>query len=158
VKEISPELALVDPELAAEARAALPDAPVAGPTARRARRRRPRLALTVGVLAAIGLAAGFVLLMKGESGRPQASSPGGAPSSLYTWRPSAGAAYYDVALVRDGRPIRVLRTEDSWVRLPTTLTFAPGNYRLTVRPAVPGEAGVQLGTPIVERTFRVGGG
>lgn len=224
LEHISPELALVDPELAAEARAALPDAAVAGPVGRDTRRRRSRLVLAiVAVLAVVGVAAALALVTRdpqerlrpaappAAAPRPQPTparraasgpqpaapprsapspaatprtkpkpkppppaaavlgakkvappapktAPAGSPSRLYIWAPAADAVYYDVSFVRDGRPFRVLRTEDSWLRLPSTLQFTPGTYRLTVRPAVVGKAGIVLGTPIVERTFRVGGG
>jgi hypothetical protein len=77
---------------------------------------------------------------------------------VYVWDAAPRAVYYDVALVRDGRPVHVVQTEDPWLRLPPSLKLPAGTYRLTVRPALVGDTGVALGGAIVQRTFTVARG
>ena len=177
MKEISPELALVDPELAAEARASLPEP--AEPPPRRSR----RLGIAVGMLLLVlGLAAvsAVVLLARGRDNEAQ---PQGAPASVaavlgarkalpplpgavppgraartYSWAATEGAVYYQVTFVRDGKPFHTAETPNAWLRVPNTLQFPPGTYRWSVRPAIADAAGIVLGDAVVVHTFRVTGG
>jgi hypothetical protein len=173
VEEISPELALVDAELAAEARTSLPDPPQLDPPKRPKRRRRRRTAFAlVGVLV-LGAAAGVVLFEQTREAEPRERTgvlaaaktlaepprslptpPGQAPR-LYTWAPSEGAAYYQVTFVRDGRTFHSAETPNPWLKLPETLRFPPGTYRWSVQPALPGDDGVSLEDAVLVRTFRV---
>jgi hypothetical protein len=172
VEEISPELALVDAELAAEARTSLPDPPE--PAKRQKRRRRGRAALALIGAVVLGAAAGAVLFdqTRDEAGpqartgvlsatktlaqppKPLPTSPGQAPR-LYMWAPSEGAAYYQVTFVRGGRTFHSAETPNPWLKLPDTLRFPPGTYRWTVQPALTEGDGVAVGDAILVRTFRV---
>ena len=178
MNEISPELALVDPELAAEARSSLPEPNEAPP--RRSRRLRKALGACMLALGLAAASAAF-LLMRGVSDdtRPRAS---GAPTTaavlgarkaaaplptlvrpgraarLYTWEAKGGAVFYQVAFVRNGKPFHTAETPNAWLRVPETLRFPPGTYRWSVRPAIADESGIVVGDAVVVRTFRVTGG
>lgn len=174
VEEISPELALVDAELAAEARTSLPDPPEFEPAKRPKRRRRRRAAFAlVGVLA-LGAAAAVLVFERNrdetalqsrtgvlaatktlaEPPRSLPTAPGQAPR-LYTWAPTEGAAYYQVTFVRNGRTFHNAETPNPWLKLPDALTFPPGTYRWTVQPALAEGDGVAVGDAVLVRTFRV---
>jgi hypothetical protein len=174
VKEISPELALVDPELAAEARRSLPEPAPVVPAERVAARpgRRPRLvvaaaALLVGSAAALVLARGDaevvpeaatvgVLGAKKVDRTPPRSLPAsGGPSRVFTWQETEGAAFYYVVFLRNGKTFHTAETANPWLRVPDRLKFPPGAYRWSVRPAVAGDAGIVVGDAVLVRTFRV---
>jgi hypothetical protein len=184
VDQVSPELALVDPELAAAARQALPaptlDAPPRRPPAPAKRRRRPTgLSLSVAaLLAATGVATAVVVLAGREDARPEqvtAAAPtarvlgarkiqpkapnelpasGGVPRVL-SWHETKGAVAYWVALVRNGRQVYAAQTRDPWIRLPDKVQFLPGTYAWSVQPAVEDASGIVFGDAILVRTFRV---
>lgn len=231
---ISPELVLVDPELAARARAALPDHPWPAPvpiepSPRPARDRRSPVAAFFGI---VTFAAAFLLVIlvlsviprddrptfaaNGDripaavpppttarspqplaprrtqppaarkkpaakktkpAQRPRARSnpaarprtvtqarrrrptqpkrreqPRFTPARTFSWPPQAGAAFYQVTFLRNGKAFYRTRTRVPRVKLPPRVRFTPGGYRWTVRPAI---AGV-LADPIVDSTFQVG--
>ena len=222
---ISPELVLVDPELAAGARAALPDHPWPAPVPIEP---RPRHGLRreipfAGILGPFSITAAFVLLIQGLSLVPRGDRPTFAartpaaaeplttaptpqqrtqppaarkkpavkktepkhgprarpnpkpaappksetrrstrtkrreqpkftPARTFSWPPQAGAAFYQVTFLRNGRAFYRTRTRAPRVKLPGRVRFTPGRYRWTVRPAL---AGV-LAAPIVDSTFEVG--
>jgi len=135
---LSPELALVDPDLAAAARALLPEPLLVRPThtphlrrrcARSWRLERRDLAIAaVGLLA--GVAMGAAVTRAGDhtavtvpetTMTPAATSPAGAPLTL---RWIGAAPYFDVVLWRDGK--RIL---DAWPRRPSTVVPASWTYR-----------------------------
>jgi hypothetical protein len=58
-------------------------------------------------------------------------------------------------LLRGAKTIYQTTTVKLRVELPAGLKLAPGAYRITVRPAVPADAGIILGAAIVDRTIRV---
>jgi hypothetical protein len=137
---LSPELALVDPDLAAAARALLPEPSLVRPThTRHVRRRRSRswrfqrrdLAIAiVGLLA--GVAMGAAVTRTGDRAgsatrevavTPTPTSAAGAPVTL-SW--SGSAPYFDVVLWRDGK--RIL---DAWPTRPSTVVPAAWTYRGT---------------------------
>jgi hypothetical protein len=222
---ISPELVLVDPELAAGARAALPDHPWPAPVPiePRPRRGRRRGIPFAGILGPLSIIAAFVLLIQGLSLVPRSDRPTFAartpaaaeplttaqpaaprrtqppaarkpavkktepkhgprarpnpkpaappksetrrstrtkrrkqpkftPARTFSWPPQAGAAFYQVTFLRNGRAFYRTRTRAPQVMLPGRVRFTPGRYRWTVRPAL---AGV-LAAPIVDSTFEVG--
>jgi hypothetical protein len=225
---ISPELVLVDPELAAGARAALPDHPWPAPVPiePRPRRGRRRGIPFAGILGPLSITAAFVLLILGLSlvprgDRPTFAADGGrtpaaaeplttaptpqrrtqppsarkkaavkktepkhgprarpnpkpaappksetrrstrtkrreqpkfTPARTFSWPPRAGATFYQVTFLRNGRAFYRTRTRAPRVQLPGRVRFTPGRYRWTVRPAL---AGV-LAAPIVDSTFEVG--
>jgi hypothetical protein len=245
-RALSPELVLVDPELAAEARAALPEHPWPAPVRiepppRRASRIRGVAAAAawtfVPVLAIVLLVFGLTLVStadrptlaaEGERNRaalpatriapasrptaPQATKPpttkpkaapkraertrptrtgarsrpntkpaatpkaeanaraprrpprtrrpsrsGFRPARVFSWPPRAGAAHYQVAFLRNGRPFYRTQTQTARLRLPDRVRFTAGRYRWTVRPALAADSGIRLGNPIVDSTFQVSG-
>ena len=80
---------------------------------------------------------------------------GPVPAREYAWRSFAGALFYQATLMRNGRSIYQARTVQPHVRLPASIRFTPGSYRFVVRPGVVGDAGVQYGTPILEKRYQV---
>lgn len=231
---ISPELALVDPDLAAGARAALPDYPWPAPVRieprEPTRHRRIPVAATFSFLslaAFVGIL-GVSLLptrdqptfaaegqriqptarspIPGVSPQPTATSPSGEaspqpsatqtkrpaappqsknprtkklggprrspavkpvppgtrkvpqfkPARTFAWVSQARAAYYQVALFRNGRRVYQTRTQAPRLTLPRRVRFRPGDYRWTVQPAIRAQSGIKLADPIVDSTFRVG--
>jgi hypothetical protein len=174
VKEISPELALVDPELAAEARRSLPEPASAVPAERVATRagRRPRLvvataALLIGSAAALVLARGDAEVVpeaatvrvlgarKVDRTPPRSLPASGRPSRVFSWQETEGAAFYYVVFLRNGKTFHTAETANPWLRVPDSLKFPPGAYRWSVRPAVAGDAGIVVGDAVLVRTFRV---
>jgi len=155
---ISPELALVDPELAAAARVLLPVPgsfglrasplpPIARPT-QSGRRLSPAL-----VVAGCALAVAFVLSPSKPSGNPTQGLAQRATE--YTWPAVPGARGYRVALVRDGRLAYEATSPTSSMALPASLRLAPGRYTWSATPI--SETGAPA-RPVVEETFQVDGG
>ena len=175
---ISPELVLVDSDLAASARPALPDEPWPAPVRIELRRRRRRARFPVAGLLAIVVYAAFLGIL-GVSLLPTRERPTFAPENLtsqevapgmatrrgepprlkpartLSWAPKEGAAYYQVSLLRNGRRFYQARTRTPWLTFPRNVRFVPGEYRWAVRPAIPGKSAVRLAEPIVDTTFRV---
>ncbi len=174
---ISPELVLVDPDLAAGARAALPDHPWPAPARIQSptptlQRRIPVAAILsflsfaalVGILGVSLLPSRDQPTFAAEGQRIQpAASPSGArklprfkPARTFAWVSQARAAYYQVAFFRNGRRFYQRRTRSARVTLPRRVRFTPGDYRWTVRPAFRARNGMRLADPIVDSTFRIG--
>ena len=78
------------------------------------------------------------------------------PARTFAWVSQARAAYYQVALFRNGRRVYQTRTQAPRLTLPRRVRFTPGNYRWTVQPAIRAQNGIKLADPIVDSTFRVG--
>ncbi|HET6920503.1 MAG TPA: hypothetical protein VFI46_13700, partial [Jiangellaceae bacterium] len=78
------------------------------------------------------------------------------PARTFAWVPQARAAYYQVALFRNGRSVYQTRTRAPRLTLPRRVRFIPGDYRWTVQPAIRAQNGMRLAAPIVDSTFRVG--
>jgi hypothetical protein len=174
VKEISPELALVDPELATEARRSLPDPAPAAPAERVAPRagRGPRLVVALAAVLA-GAAAALVLARGDAEVAPEAATVGvlgakkvdrtpprslpasGRPSRVFSWKETEGAAFYYVVFLRNGRTFHTAETANPWLRVPDSVKFTPGDYSWSVRPALAGDAGIVMGDAVLVRTFRV---
>jgi hypothetical protein len=74
---------------------------------------------------------------------------------IFRWAPRASAVYYQFYLLRGGKTIYQTTTLKPLVEWPAGLQVAPGTYRVEVRPAVPGDAGIILGAAIVDRTIRL---
>jgi hypothetical protein len=121
LKHISPELALVDPELAAVARLHLPEpgsfgrrpeGPAeVGPPPRVESRRRVSQPFVLFVLVLIVASALFIGRAMSSVPRPwlsETANPGVAVQTI-TWRPVSDATYYDLVVWRDGR-----RVFDMW--------------------------------------------
>ena len=78
------------------------------------------------------------------------------PARTFAWVPQPRAAYYQVALFRNGRSVYQTRTQAPRLTLPRRVRFIPGDYRWTVQPAIRAQNGIKLADPIVDSTFRVG--
>ena len=78
------------------------------------------------------------------------------PARGFAWAARAGAAYYRVVLVWNGKRLFEARTRAARLTLPRRVQFRSGIYRWTVRPAIRSQNGIRLGDPIVDSTFRVG--
>jgi hypothetical protein len=174
-EEISPELALVDPELATEARRSLPEPAPDVPAEREpSRSRRWPRKLVVGLAAVlVGSAAALVLARGDAEVAPEAATVGvlgatkidrtpprslpasGRPSRVFSWQETEGAAFYYVVFLRNGKTFHTAETANPWLRVPDSLKFTPGAYRWSVRPAVAGDAGIVMGDAVLVRTFRV---
>jgi hypothetical protein len=137
---LSPELALVDPDLAAAARALLPEPLVVRPAHIRQVRHRPRLSwrlerrdlaiAVIGLLAGVAMGAAVTLAgdRAGSEPRqpavtPAATSPARVPLTI-RWAPGSAASYFDFVLWRDGA--RVL---DAWPTTAHTVIPAAWSYR-----------------------------
>jgi hypothetical protein len=137
---LSPELALVDPDLAAAARALLPEPLLIRPPHTRHVRRRAvrswrleRRDLTIAIVGLlVGVAMGAVVTRAGDRAggearepavTPAATSPARAPLTI-RWTPSTAASYFDFVLWRDGA--RVL---DAWPTTAHTVVPAVWSYR-----------------------------
>lgn len=157
---LSPELALVDPELAAAARRLLRgpgdcltrrprEDPVPAQAPVRSVRRRPSAtAMVATLIVALVVGSPAVDLIPRSSAGPSfaepsrtvvgqvgeqqsAGSPGFARATELRWPPVAGADFYDVVLWRDGK--RVL---DVWPR--TNRLVVPAGGALEARTLAPG--------------------
>jgi hypothetical protein len=84
--------------------------------------------------------------------KPRAIASG---QRVFAWRRYPGAVYYQFYFQRGLRTIFQARTVRPRAALPGSLKVAPGAYRVIVRPAIPGDAGIILGAAIVTRTVRV---
>jgi hypothetical protein len=84
--------------------------------------------------------------------KPRAIASG---QRVFAWRRYPGAVYYQFYFQRGLRTIFQARTVRPRAALPASLKVAPGAYRVIVRPAIPGDAGIILGAAIVTRTVRV---
>jgi hypothetical protein len=74
---------------------------------------------------------------------------------VFAWPRYPGAVYYQFYFQRGTRTIFQARTVRPRAELPASLKVLPGVYRVLVRPAIPGDAGIILGPVIVTRTVRV---
>jgi hypothetical protein len=74
---------------------------------------------------------------------------------VFAWPRYPGAVYYQFYFQRGTRTIFQARTVRLRAELPASLKVLPGVYRVLVRPAIPGDAGIILGPVIVTRTVRV---
>jgi hypothetical protein len=74
---------------------------------------------------------------------------------VFSWRRRAAAVYYQFYFQRGTTTIYQARTVKLRVALPARLKLRPGTYQVLVRPAIPGDAGVILGDPIITKTVRV---
>ena len=70
------------------------------------------------------------------------------------WRRYPAAVYYQVYLQRGPKTLYEMRTLRPSAVLPARLALSPGTYRVVVRPAIPGDAGIILGSAILRKTVR----
>jgi hypothetical protein len=175
---LSPELALIDPEIAASALAVAPEprivAPVRPVTRRRRRRRlavpRDLKVALAGLLA--GLAVGVLVTRLGaptstaSAGvapvRPAATTIRVGRPVTIRWAPKPSSSYFDVVLRRDGR--RVL---DAWplgqkFALPAAWRYrgkryklGPGRYAWYVYPGVGARADGRYGGLLASGRFTI---
>lgn len=74
---------------------------------------------------------------------------------VFSWHRAAAAVYYQFYLQRGATTIYQTRTVKLTAALPAHLKLRPGTYHAQVRPAIPSDAGIVLGTAILEETIRV---
>jgi hypothetical protein len=177
---VSPELALVDPDLAARLRSTLPDpgcfvpaslpslrpprrvAPVPAPAPRRAapRRRLTRVAASAVAAAALG---SLLLLGRphetGTSGPEASAAAQGASraaaeraSRRYGWSRLPGVEEYAVTLLRGREVVHRAIARETAFTVPRGLRLAPGRYTWVVE-----ASGSARQTPLLESTFVVQG-
>jgi len=79
----------------------------------------------------------------------------GRAQRVVSWRRSPSAVFYELHLQRGVETLYETRTVTPKVVLPARLKLRPGTYHLVVRPAVPSDAGIILGAPVLRRTMKV---
>jgi hypothetical protein len=72
-----------------------------------------------------------------------------------SWRRDPAAAFYELYVQRGADTVYETRTPRPSVVLPAGLALRPGRYQVLVRPAIPNDAGIILGAPIIRRTLTV---
>jgi hypothetical protein len=178
---LSPELALVDPDLAAAARALLPEPLLVRPThTRQVRRRRTRswrlerrdLAIAaVGLLAGVAMGAAVTRAGDPTAGgtqqpvvTPAARSPARAPLTIH-WAAGGAAAYFDFVLWRDGTRVLDTWPASAHTVVPAAWTYRGKRYKLTggryswfVYPGVGRRADARYGALTASGQFTVTGG
>ena len=70
------------------------------------------------------------------------------------WRRYPAAVYYQVYVQRGPKTLYETRTLRPGAVLPARLALSPGTYRVVVRPAIPVDAGIILGSAIFRKTMR----
>jgi hypothetical protein len=135
--DISPELVLVDPELAAVARLHLPEPGSFGrppqtasvevaTSASRSSRHRWWLSQPLILLVFIGLIGSALFMGRAMSSVPRPWLSQTAVQSI-TWRPVAGATYYDLVVWQDGRRVLDLWPTAAAVSVPTNANDLGGD-------------------------------
>ena len=170
---LSPELALVDPELARRAReqlsaTSLDSGPVAGEVAPSAARRPARRVLSwafVGTAVVAGIALAVSAATRSEPRtvpRQAPATPTKGPERRFVWVPTARARYYEVEFFRGGTRIFETRVERPELTLPAHWTYAGRRYTLTrgryewrVRPGFGRSGGARLGRAVVRSSLVV---
>jgi hypothetical protein len=170
---ISPELALVDPELAARARAALPDpgtfhlssSDSTSTSAQRiSRSRRSTLAPIALAMAAI-VCASPVVVWQSRSGssiaspvsRSVAPAESARPSgTTFTWPRVQNAEAYRLDVRHAADVVFTIRTPTTRAALPINPTLPRGAYSWRVAPVFNLKTVASVGAPIVEGVFTVG--
>ena len=139
--DISPELVLVDPELAAVARLQLPEPGSFGRRPQtasveversesRSGRHRSRLSQPLILLVFIGIVGGALFMGRAMSSVPRPwlsqTAAGGAVQTI-TWRHVAGATYYDLVVWQDGRRVLDLWPTAAAVSVPRNASDRGGD-------------------------------
>src|SRR5262245_35897444 len=96
-------------------------------------------------------------------GRRQGSKPAATPKPrvltraqrVVTWRRFPAAVYYAVYLQHGANTVYQATTVRPGTVLPARLAGKPGTYHLVVRPAIPNDAGINLGPAIVRKTLKL---
>ena len=86
-----------------------------------------------------------------------AAPTGFKPTRNWAWAPVGGADYYDVVFTRQGTTFYRGSPTEPRLTLPGTVVFRPGTYRWVVRPGFGQRGARNLGAPIVDSPFTVGG-
>lgn len=89
-----------------------------------------------------------------QAPKPKARAVAKVPR-VFSWHRAAAAVYYQFYLQRGATTIYQTRTVKLTAALPAHLKLRPGTYHALVRPAIPSDAGIVLGTAILEKTIRV---
>jgi hypothetical protein len=84
---------------------------------------------------------------------PTIAEPAFTPSRNWAWPPVAGADYYLVEFLRDGRLLHRARPTAAKLTLPDSVVFTPGRYRWRVLPGHGDPAANRLDPPIVDSEF-----
>jgi hypothetical protein len=74
---------------------------------------------------------------------------------VVSWHRNPSAVFYELHLQRGAATIYEARTAAPRALLPARISLKPGVYRVVVRPAIPSDAGIILGAPILRRTLKV---
>ena len=85
------------------------------------------------------------------------SPTGFKPTRNWAWAPVQNADYYDVVFTWSGRTFYRASPTEPRLTLPGTVVFRPGPYRWVVRPGFGARAARNLGPPVVDSPFTVGG-
>jgi hypothetical protein len=164
LKDISPELVLVDPELAAVARLHLPEpgsfgrrpqtasVEVEGSKARSGRHRW-WLSQPLILLVFVGIVASALFIGRAMSSVPRPwlsqTAADGAVQTI-TWQPVAGATYYDLVVWQDGRRVLDLWPTAAAVSVPQSASdqsdgLEAGHYLWFAYPGFGAKASRQYG-------------
>lgn len=74
---------------------------------------------------------------------------------VVTWARYPAAVYYAVYIQRGSKTVFQTRTVRTRALLPARLSVKPGTYHLVVRPAIPNEAGINLGPATVRMKLKL---
>ena len=74
---------------------------------------------------------------------------------VVTWARSPAGVYYAVSIQRGSKTVFQTRTVRTRAVLPARLSVKPGTYRLVVRPAIPNDAGINLGPATVRLKLKL---
>src|SRR5919198_229272 len=161
---ISPELALVDPELADRARRDLAE------HRERLRRERRLAAAPATPETPLPAASAPRLIYMPRPARTRLPAPP-APAAItrtarprtFVWLPVRGSTFYEIRIFRNDREIFEARTRKARLTLPRTWRYGgtsyrlkPGAYRWLVLPGFGARTRPRYGAAVVSATLRVG--
>jgi len=124
--------------------------PAAPPKAQRSREARPKVVTTTRRVRR-------TRRRSAPAPKPTATAPRAIPATqrVFSWRPYAAAAYYQLYLQRGFTTVYQARTVKLRLALPARLKLRPGTYRVRVLLAIATDAGIVPGPTIVAKTIRI---